>query len=148
MDAISSLGSGSATGPSTPNAFSSLSSEQFVRIMFTELAHQDPLQPNDSKALLEQLSSLRNIQSGLDLSNRMNALVSQNEMSAAAGLIGKRVSGVSEANGRVTGVVDSVIRTQDAGAVLKLKTGDLIRMTNLDQVLSGVSGPSKPRSAA
>ena len=135
MDALSSLGAGGATGAPMPNAFSSLSSEQFVKIMFQELAHQDPLAPNDSKALLEQLSSLRNIQSGLDLSARMNALVGQNEMSAAAGLIGKNVSGVSEDSRRTTGVVQSVIRTVDAGAVLKLQSGALIRMTNLDQVL-------------
>src|SRR5689334_13109570 len=131
MDALSSLGAGSATGAAAPNAFSSLSSEQFVKIMFTELANQDPLAPNDSKALLEQLSSIRNIQSGLDLSNRLNTLVAQNEMSSASNLIGKNVSGVAETNQRVTGIVDSVIRTQDAGAVLKLKNGALIRMSNL-----------------
>ena len=62
MSAVSGL-TPSAIGASAQDAFSSLNSEQFVKIIFTELSKQDPLQPNDSKALLEQLSSLRNIQS-------------------------------------------------------------------------------------
>ena len=34
---------------------SDLATEDFVKIIFTELGNQDPLQPSDSKALLEQL---------------------------------------------------------------------------------------------
>ena len=42
----------------TPSRFDSLSSEDFIRIMFAELANQDPFQPNDSAALLDQLNSI------------------------------------------------------------------------------------------
>ena len=138
MSAISSFASNAATA-STKDAFSSLNSEQFVKIIFTELSKQDPLQPNDSKALLEQLSSLRNIQSGIDLSSKLSSLVAQNELSAASGLIGKNVSGVSDSFERVEGVVQKVIRTAD-GAVLSLTDGQLIHMSNLDQVLASAGG--------
>jgi flagellar basal-body rod modification protein FlgD len=120
------------------NAFSGLNSEQFIKIMFSELSRQDPMQPNDSKDLLAQLSSLRSIQSDMDLSNRLNSLVQQNEMSAASGLIGRRVSGVSEELERVDGVVASVLRTAD-GAVLKLRSGARVPMANLDQVQEGAA---------
>lgn len=133
MDAINTLSGGVAASPQA-NAYSQLNTEQFIKIIFTELSHQDPLQPNDSKALLEQLSSIRNIQSDIDLSSRLNSLVSQNELSSAAGLIGKQVSGISEENRRIQGVVQSVIRTQD-GAVLKLPGGQYMRMSNMDEVL-------------
>jgi flagellar basal-body rod modification protein FlgD len=138
MSAISSLSPG-AVGTPTQDAFSSLDTEQFVKIMFTELSKQDPLQPNDSKALLEQLSSLRNIQSSIDLSSKLSSLVAQNELSAASGLIGKTVSGVSDDYERVQGVVQKVIRASD-GAVLSLAGGKLIHMSNLDQVLAGTGG--------
>ena len=141
MSAISSLAS-SAAGVSTQDAFSALSSEQFVKIIFTELSKQDPLQPNDSKALLEQLSSLRNIQSGIDLSNKLTSLVAQNELSAASGLIGRTVSGISDDYERVQGVVQKVIRASD-GAVLALANGQRIHMSNLDQVLA-TSGAASP----
>ncbi len=140
MSAISSLASSAVNTP-TQDAFSSLNSEQFVKIIFTELSKQDPLQPNDSKALLEQLSSLRNIQSSIDLSSKLSSLVAQNELSAASGLIGKTVSGVSDDFERVQGVVQKVIRASD-GAVLALTTGKMIHMSNLDQVLAGTGAPT------
>jgi flagellar basal-body rod modification protein FlgD len=138
MSAVSALAQSAAGGTglsgAAPNAFSSLSSESFVKIIFSELGHQDPLAPSDSKALLEQLSSLRNIQSSMDMSASLKSLVGQNELAAASGLIGKRVSGVTDDSKRISGEVKSVSRTGD-GAVLVLQTGERIRMSNLDQVL-------------
>ena len=142
MDPVSSLAPGAA-GASTSNAFSALDTEQFVKIIFTELSKQDPLQPNDSKALLDQLSTLRSIQSGIDLSNKLGTLVAQNELSAASGLIGRTVSGVSDTAQRVQGVVQRVIRAQD-GAVLSLAGGQQIHMSNLDQVLATAGGGTNP----
>jgi len=138
MSAISSL-TPDPVSTSTQDAFSSLNTEQFVKIMFTELSKQDPEQPNDSKALLEQLSSLRTIQSDIDLSNKLNSLVAQNELSAASGLIGKSISGVSDDFERVQGVVQSVIR-DSGGAVLALDNGKFVHMSNLDQVLGAPGG--------
>jgi flagellar basal-body rod modification protein FlgD len=129
MDAISAVGGGTGA----PNAFSELGTEDFVRIIFTELGNQDPLAPSDSKALLEQLSSLRSIQSDMDLSRRLGALVAQNELAAASTLIGRSISGVSLDNARVEGTVASVTRTS-AGAVLNLRDGARVLMSNLDQV--------------
>ena len=132
VSAISAIGGSSAA--ETPNAFSGLATEDFVKIIFTELGNQDPLQPSDSKALLEQLSSLRSIQSDLDLSRRLETLVAQNELSAASGLIGRRVSGISDENQRVDGIVKSVSRTAD-GAVINLRDGQRVPMPNVDHVL-------------
>ena len=134
MSAVDALSASSAGSGTTPNAFSSLTSESFVKIIFSELGHQDPLQPNDSKALLEQLSSLRNIQSSMDLSTSMGSLVAQNQLAAASNLIGKNVSGVSDGNQRLSGVVKSVSRTSD-GATLNLASGAKIKMSNVDEVL-------------
>jgi len=146
MDAVSSLTPTSisltpnAINPATPDAFSSLDSEQFVKIMFTELSKQDPEQPSDSNALLQQISSLRNIQSDIDLSNKLSSLVAQNELSAASGLIGKTVSGITDNAQRVQGVVTKVLRDSN-GAVLSLADGNQIHMSNLDQVLGTTGSP-------
>jgi len=133
MDAIEAL-SGSGSAPEAPNAFSELSSDEFVKIIFTELQQQDPLKPNDTGALLEQLSTIRTIQSDLDLSTRLSTLVTQNELAGASGLIGKAVSGVSLDDYRVIGVVQSVTRTKE-GAVLNLEGGSRVRMSNVDNIL-------------
>jgi flagellar basal-body rod modification protein FlgD len=132
---MSSIGSVSGlSGPVTKNAFSDLTSEEFVKIMFTELANQDPLKPNDSSALLEQMSSLRSIQSDIDLSSKLQSMVSQNQLAAAGGLIGKYISGISTGNLRVEGEVISVSRTNE-GPVLNLDNGFRVRFENVDEMI-------------
>lgn len=132
------LGAGEGTRTEAGDAFSSLSSEEFTKIILAELRNQDPLQPNDTGALLEQLSSIRSIQSDMELSTRIESVVSQNEFASAAGLIGKRVSGLTDASKRVEDEVVSVSRT-DSGAVLNLKGGKRMPMSGLDEILAPVA---------
>src|SRR3954468_16957089 len=140
MSAIDALAP-SAGSTGAGNGFSALSAEDFSKIIFTELSKQDPLQPNDTNALLQQISSIRSIQSDLDLTSKLGALVNENEFASAATLIGKTVSGVDEAYERVTGKVKSLSRTQD-GAMLTLVGGQRIRVSNLDEILD--STPTTP----
>ena len=62
---------GSTSGTQAPKGMSALTTEEFSKIIFTELANQDPLSPNDTGALLQQISTLRSIQSDMDLSDRL-----------------------------------------------------------------------------
>lgn len=135
MEASQPVQSSSTPSPATGKGFSAMSSEEFSKIIFTELQNQDPMAPNDTNALLQQISTLRSIQSDTDLSERLGSLVKQNQFASATTMLGQMVGGVSENNGRVAGTVAGVTRTDD-GPVLTLTTGDRIRMTNLDQVFS------------
>ena len=137
MDGIGAIGAEAGVSD-RPSAFSELKSEEFVRIIFTELANQDPLAPSDSKALLDQLSSLRSIQSDIDMGRRLSDLVTQNELSSAAGLIGKTVRGRG-ATGSVTGPVESVTRS-DQGTVLNLGGGRRILMSRVEEVFDEGGG--------
>jgi len=130
VDSLSNTSSGSATG--SKDAFSALTSGDFLKIILTELSKQDPLQPNDTKSMIEELSGLRQIQSSNDLSTQLKTLVNQNELSSAATLIGKTVSGLVD-GARVTGEVISVTRTSD-GAQLNLKDGTTLPLAGFDQV--------------
>ena len=116
---------GVARQPATPsinNQFAELSTEQFIKVMITEMAHQDPFDPQDSSALLEQLSSIRNIESQLVLQEKLDSLVLQNQLATAGTLIGQTVSGLDALNQVVTGMVTSM-RIVDGKAVLGLDTG-------------------------
>jgi flagellar hook assembly protein FlgD len=127
----------SGIGTSTQSAgggIGGLSSDEFFKLMFTELSSQDPLKPSDTNALLEQIANIRSIQSDIDLVDRLGELVGQNELSSGAGLIGRLVSGLSESDQRVTGLVNSVSRTED-GVVLNLDGGLRVPMSDVDRVL-------------
>jgi flagellar basal-body rod modification protein FlgD len=118
---------------STPSGFSSLKSEDFIRVIFAELANQDPFQPSDSAALLEQLSSIRSIESDLELIDRLDSLVFENQLASASNLVGKLVSGLTASNDRVAGVVVSVIRHGDQLS-LELDNGWLIPIESVEEI--------------
>lgn len=124
---------GTALRSTTPNGFSALSSEDFMRIMFTQLANQDPFAPSDSSALLEQMNSIRSIEANIDLMQRLDALVFENKLSSAANLIGKEVEGLTAEGNRVTGTVASVLRQRD-DIVIELDTGWMIPIDNVETI--------------
>lgn len=139
MSTIDALGASSTTANPSTGGFSAMTSEDFTKIIFTELSKQDPLQPNDSSQLLQQISMIRSIQADIDLTDRIKGIATQNEFAAAANLIGKRISGVSETGERVEDAVLSVSRTK-AGPVLTLSTGDRVAMSNVDQIVDLAAG--------
>src|SRR5690606_16146731 len=94
----------------TPNQFREMSSEEFINIIFTELSNQDPFEPTDSAALLQQLSSIRSIESDVKLSQQLETLVHENQLASAGNLIGKIVGGLTQDNQRVAGWVVSAHR--------------------------------------
>ena len=66
MSAINALTGGSNAAAGT-SRFTELTSEEFIKIIFTELQNQDPFKPNDSGALLEQLNSIRSSESDIEI---------------------------------------------------------------------------------
>lgn len=133
MSTVDGIGS-SAFSTSGSASVGQLSSDEFFRLIFTELTNQDPLEPNDTNALLEQIANIQSIQSDVDLVDRLGDLVGQNELSAGAGLIGRMISGLDEFSDRVSGVVDSVSRSEK-GVTLVLQSGTRVPMSGVDQVL-------------
>lgn len=132
MSAISGYGSNTSAG----QGMSGLTTEDFTKLILTELTNQDPLAPNDTNTLLQQMSTLRSIQSNMDLSQNLSDITMQNEFIAAAGMIGKHVEGLNVELERVTAEVESVSRTQ-GGIVLNLVGGGRMPMAYLDSVNGG-----------
>lgn len=125
----------SVTASGASNRFADLSSDDFIRVMLSELENQDPFEPTDSSALLEQLSSLRNIESQLSLQDQLESLVLQNQITSAGGLIGKLVIGLDDAHAEVDGLVTAVRVEQDR-VFLELDTGQTLRADRVTQIRS------------
>ena len=135
--------SNNTTPTSTTDAFSALSSGEFLQIIFTELQNQDPLAPNDTSAMLDQLSTLRTIEADTQMTRSLSQLVAQNEFASASGLIGSLVSGISLDNRRVADLVVSVSMTQD-GPVLNLFDGSRMFFRNIDEIVGPLDDPTPP----
>ncbi len=143
MSTTNSLGAaGTSTSSSVlPNKFSDLSSDQFVKIMLSELQNQDPLKPTDSASLLKQIGDIRSIQSSVDLSAKLNSLVTQNQLSTAGNLLGQQVSGIDSNGNRVFGIVESISRTS-SGPILNLRGGTRVSFANVDQFALAAPPPA------
>lgn len=120
--------------PSATNAFQSLTSEDFIRVMFTELTNQDPSAPSDSKDLLNQISSIRAIESDLQLTDRLEQIALQNEISASGTLLGAFVIGLTDSGTKTQGFVDSVSVTRD-GTILNLSSNQRVRLSSVSEVI-------------
>jgi flagellar basal-body rod modification protein FlgD len=134
MSAVSGTSGLGTTAAGLPSRFNQLTSEDFMKIMFTELSNQDPLKPNDSNTLLQQFSSLRSIEADLALQTKLSDVVSQNQLSTAGALLGKRVAGYTETFDVTDGIVRSISQTSD-GPVLNLSNGARVPYKNVQTIL-------------
>ena len=141
MSAIDSLGSNNPA--SSTDAFSALTSGEFLQIIFTELQNQDPLEPNDTSAMLNQLSTLRSIESDTQMVDSLQRMVSQSELASASQLIGSLVSGITLDNRRVSDLVISVSMTQD-GPVLNMFDGSRMFFRNVDEIVGPIDDVIPP----
>jgi flagellar basal-body rod modification protein FlgD len=116
------------------DAYSKLTSGDFVKIILSELSRQDPLKPNDSSQLVQDMSNLRSIQASVDLTDKIGGLIGDNQATNASGLIGKAISGLDEDFNRVSGIVSSVSKTKD-GPVLNLVGGARVAYDNVDELV-------------
>ena len=84
--------------------------------------------------MLEQLSSLRNIENQLSLQQQLEALVLQNQIAFAGGMIGERVEGQSALNDAVDGVVTAV-RVQEDKAILEIDSGQTLAVDRVTGII-------------
>ena len=124
----------SAIQDSASSGFAALTSEEFIRVIFTELTNQDPLEPSDTGALLDQLNSIRSIESDLQLTRQLEALVTENQLASASNMIGKFIGGHTQNFQRATGYVVSAVRQGD-DIMLELDTGWFVPIENVDTII-------------
>lgn len=94
-------------------AASGLKLEDLLRVLLTELTHQNPLKPVENKDFMAQIAQF----ASLDSSQRLNANISDlllvQAMNQSVGLIGKSVT-VALDSGEVTGTVIAMSLTDGA----------------------------------
>ena len=129
--------SSSSSSSTLTGATESLGRDDFFKLLIAELTNQDPLKPNDSTQMLEQLSSLRSIQSDMNLTEKLESILTQSQLSTAGSLIGKYVSGLTAGGQRVVGEVVSVARNAD-GPILRLSNNFLLPFSNVDIMENGL----------
>ncbi len=107
--------SSGSTGKTTgTNGIADVDLNQFLGLLITELQNQDPMNPMDNAAMLNQISQIRQIGSTTKLTDTLSSLAIGQELSMASGLIGKEISALDTNSKDVTGIVDRVAVQTDA----------------------------------
>jgi len=90
------------------NGLNDIDLTQFLNLMLTELQNQDPLNPMDNAAMLQQIGELRGISSNDQLVATLKGFSNTQELTTASSLIGKTVKGLDVGSKEVSGEVTSV----------------------------------------
>jgi flagellar basal-body rod modification protein FlgD len=121
-----------------------LASEDFMKILITQLQQQDPMNPMSNEAMVQQIATIRNMEMNTALTDALTKMTGEQRFAGAAGLIGKYVTGVvTDANGNETmlqGVVTGVRFTSKGSAVLELDTGQSLPLEKLTEVRAQIPG--------
>ncbi len=125
------------TNSASATGLSALGSSEFLQLVITDLLNQDPLEPMDNGKLLQQLSSIRDIELNNEMTSSLRSLIDQQRFGSAATLIGKYVESVSgQGGGSAAGVVIGVRFDTDGTPILSLDNGLELPLSKLESVTS------------
>ena len=94
---------------SSRTGFNGLTAEDFLKVLIEQLKNQDPSNPMDSDQLLQQVSSMRALQSNIELSDSLKSLTLSQQLTSATSFLGKQIKGSDANNQAVSGAVDRVV---------------------------------------
>ncbi|GIL00208.1 MAG: flagellar basal body rod modification protein FlgD [Alphaproteobacteria bacterium] len=121
MDTVAAIAARSSfnTTASTPAANVTADYDTFLQLLVTQLQNQDPLNPTDNAEFIAQLASFSAVEQQTQTNAKLDLMLTYLNIGEGAALIGKQIT---SADGKVTGVVDSV-RITDDGLVATLAGG-------------------------
>jgi flagellar basal-body rod modification protein FlgD len=105
------IGSSSAsntTDTTSTDALSSLTPNDFLKMLIAELQNQDPTQPVSNTEILDEVSQIGNIETNQTLSNTLQGVALEQSLSTATNLLQKTVTAVDSSGNTISGTVDSI----------------------------------------
>ncbi|MFN0196993.1 MAG: flagellar hook assembly protein FlgD [Planctomycetaceae bacterium] len=105
---VNSTNSASNTIDPSKTGFSGMTSQDFMKLLIAQLRNQDPLQPTDNEQLLNQITSMRELQSNLELESTLKSITTNQQFASAASLLGQTITGTTSSKEPVTGVVSQI----------------------------------------
>lgn len=131
---------GLASQPRTERGMDALRSEDFFRLLVTELQNQDPLKPSETADMIGQVSDIRNIEISNELTDVLTQMTQQQHTAGASELLGRFVTATMVASDgtayQTAGVVTGVRFDPNGTAVLELDTGESVLAAAVTHVMS------------
>jgi flagellar basal-body rod modification protein FlgD len=136
-----------ATSPSvSTNSLGSLTPNDFLKMLLSELQNQDPLSPMDSGQMLTQIGQISQVSSTQTLTTTLNSMLLGQNVNNATALIGKTIDGISDKGSEITGTVDKVTISNNQ-PVLNIGS-DTVQLSNVKSVLPDTGDTTVQDTAA
>jgi flagellar basal-body rod modification protein FlgD len=120
-----------ATGvTSSTTSASSLSMQDFLQVLLTQLTYQDPLKPVDNQQFMAQIAQFTTLQQTQELNTNIQRLLSNQSALQSVGLIGRTVD-VSTDSGPITGEV-TALSLSGTSPLLTVQTTTGTTLSNID----------------
>jgi flagellar basal-body rod modification protein FlgD len=138
---------GSATAMrQSEGALGRMKSEDFFKLLISELKSQDPFEPSKTSDMIAQVSQIRDIELSTQLTDTLGNMTQQQRNLGAAEMIGRYVEGsipgVDGAAQAVGGIVTAVNFTQDGRVLLELDDGTTLPADYVTRVLPAEQAPA------
>lgn len=116
------------------SAASSLSMQDLLRVMLTELTYQNPLKPVENKDFMTQIAQFSSLDASQRLNSNLERLLSLQSVNQSVGLLGKTVSATTD-TGSVTGQVTALsLVSGDPQLTIKTTTGETVSGIGIGQL--------------
>ncbi|MGA8769559.1 MAG: flagellar hook assembly protein FlgD [Rhodomicrobium sp.] len=100
----------------TSGTNNTLDYNNFLELLVAQLKNQDPTNPSDPTAFVSQLASFSSVEQQVNTNSKLDALLTQSELSQGASIIGRTVTST---DGSVSGNVAAVeITSSGVSAIL------------------------------
>jgi len=116
------------------SAASSLSMQDLLRVMLTELTYQNPLKPVENKDFMTQIAQFSSLDASQRLNQNLEKLLSLQSVNQSVGLLGKTVD-IKTATGTATGQVTALsLASGDPQLTITTTTGDVLAGITIGQI--------------
>jgi flagellar basal-body rod modification protein FlgD len=126
---------------------STVSHDDFLKLLITQLTHQDPLKPMEDIDFTAQLAQLQALEEQINLNNSFKAMRIDSQLQAASGMIGLYVTGDDPYGNPAEGLVKTTL-VEDSTVYLVLDSGRKIGVSDIRTTQSTVSDSNLLASAA
>lgn len=110
---------------------SSLTQQDFLKILLTQLTYQDPMKPMDNQQFMAQMAQFTSLEQTQQLNSKIATLIGNQSALQSVGLLGRTVDLMTATGSTVTGTVTALSLSGDSPQITV--------QTSVNGTLTGIS---------
>ncbi len=120
---------GSVSSTSANLQANSMTQQDFLKVLLTQLTYQDPMKPMDNQQFMAQMAQFTSLEQTQQLNTKIETLIGNQAALQSVGLLGRTVD-ITTSSGTVTGTVTALSLAGDS-PLITLKTSAGVTLANI-----------------